>query len=150
MLHREKIEVLILLILFTLLIFLPIIIRSIPSDRVKSAINLFVLSLIFIYAIFKTCSDIWKRQFTTTLFVVIVDTTIVASLGICGYFLFRYQDIVTENIQYLEKYSDIGGIMRNTELMERYSDISCAAFLILVVLLMVRTILVSQKFKKSN
>lgn len=120
------------IILFILLLFLPNIIDLIPSKEVKSIILIILAMLTFIAIIFETYDDLTKKQFTTTIYIILADIIEIIAFGILGYLSFKSYDTT------------------NIEVILKRNDHITAAKLFFLGAILVRSFFKSQRFKKKS
>lgn len=92
------------IIFFILLCFLPNIIDLIPSKEVKSIVLMILSMLAFIAIIFEIYDDLTKKQFTTTIYIILADIIEIIAFGILAYLSFKSYD--TTNVEVLLKRND--------------------------------------------
>jgi hypothetical protein len=64
---------LLMIMLFVLFLFLPNIINLISSEEIKYKITIAFSVLVILFLIYSTYDDIRKREFTTSLYIVLID-----------------------------------------------------------------------------
>lgn len=120
------------IILCVLLFFLPNFIDLIPSKEVQSIIAIIMLMLVFILIIFETYGDITRKQFTTTVYIVLADIVQISALTVLGYLSFKSYDAT------------------NIEALLKRTDYHTMAVLFFLGAILVRNFFKSEKFKKKN
>lgn len=129
--NKKNIIVLIVVILFALLLFLPNVIGLIPSDRVKFVIyNIFSL-LVFLFLIYITYNDIRERKFTTTVYIVLADIIVMAVFAAVMYTFYNYFNVT------------------NVDILLRESRIRVTSLIFLFCSSILLNYLKSDKFKKN-
>lgn len=91
----------IIIIVFLLLLFLPNIIDLIPSKNIQYLISIIVSILVFLGLIYGIFNDIRKREFTTTVYIVLADITILISYIVLMYTCFHNLKASNIDIEYI-------------------------------------------------
>ena len=128
---KKNIIVSSIIILFALLLFLPNIVDLIPSKEVKFAIAIIFSLLVFLFLIYVTYSDIRKSEFTTTVYLVLLD--------IIGIIVF-----VVVNYTYLHKSNET-----NIEILLQKSNIRIVCLLFLLCSSILVYFLKNDRFMKK-
>ncbi|MDP4088090.1 MAG: hypothetical protein Q8930_02315 [Bacillota bacterium] len=79
----------VIIILLALLFCLPGIIESIPSGNMRFGVIITLYVLVLILFIYEALHEIIKKQFTTTIFVVLMDIVEITSFGFAGYLSYK-------------------------------------------------------------
>lgn len=103
--NKGNVIVLIVVIIFALLLFLPNVIGLIPSDRVKFVISNIFSLLVFLFLIYITYNDIRERKLTTTVYIVLADIIVMAVFAVVMYTF--YNDFNVTNVDILLRESRI-------------------------------------------
>ena len=82
--HRNF-AVSLIIVLFVLLLFLPKIIDLIPSEEIKYSIIIIFSTLVLLLLIYLAYSDIRKKEYTTTMYIVLLDIIGIISYVYIGY-----------------------------------------------------------------
>jgi hypothetical protein len=129
--NKRNLLISVVVILFILLLFLPKIIDLIPSVEVKFVVVSILASLTLIFMIIETYQDITKKQFTTTVFIVLSDIIQIVAFLVLGYLSFRSYDVI------------------NIEAVLTKNDARMLAIMLIFGANLVRTFLKSQRFEKK-
>jgi hypothetical protein len=113
-------------------IILPKVIDLIPSKEMQSTITKIMLMLLFIVFIFETYGDIIKKQFTTTVYIVLADIVQISALAVLVYLNFKGYDAT------------------NIEVLLKRNNYHIMAMLFLSGAVLLRGFLKSEEFKKKN
>lgn len=130
--HNKSIIVSFIIILFILLLCLPNIIDLIPSKKVKYVITVVFSLLVFLFIVYITYNDIRKREYTTTVYIVLLEI-----IGIIVYVIGSYT--------YFHK-TDVSDI----EVLLRRNNIQAACLFYILCESIVITFLKRDSFKKKQ
>lgn len=103
--------IIIVVLLFISLVFLPNIIDMIPSLIVKNVICLLLNGIVFFLIILDTFNTIKKKKYRTTIFIVLSNLLMVFSL-----FVFAYLSLVNVNVKDIEKIHYINNLQIKGEI----------------------------------
>lgn len=95
------------IILFVLLLCLPKIIDLIPSREVKYIITVIISLLVVLLCIYITYNDIRKREYTTTIYIVLLE---IIGIIIIAYVVFDYIHFPTTDV------TDIDALLRSNNI----------------------------------
>lgn len=95
---KKNFIVLLIIVVFGLVLFMPNIIDLIPSHEVKFTAAIIFSLLAFLFLIYITYSDIRKKQYTTTVYIVILDIIQVVVFAIVGYMLLNNSPVINSEI----------------------------------------------------
>ncbi|GLC30176.1 hypothetical protein [Clostridium omnivorum] len=130
--HNKSIIVSFIIILFILLLCLPNIIDLIPSRKVKYVITVVFCLLVFLFLVYITYNDIRKREYTTTVYIVLLEI-----IGIIAYVIGSYTYFHKTGV------SDI-------EVLLRRNNIQAACLFYILCESIVITFLKRDSFKKKQ
>lgn len=104
-LNKSNVMFFMAIILCILLFFLPQIIELIPSKEAKSIVIIILSILVFIDIIFDIYSDITKKQFTTTVYIVLTDIIEIVAFAVLCYLSFTSYDAANVEVLFKRIYA---------------------------------------------
>lgn len=95
---KKFIVLLLIIILFGLVLFLPSIINSIPSYKLKFVITIIISLLFFLFLVYITYDDVREKKFTTTTGIVLIELITLLVYIVVSYTFFKNLNVIDTKV----------------------------------------------------